>query len=406
MRTPEGLERSESTGMGLRVFVGEKSAIVSSSDISHQAHAEIITRAIAMAKLAPDDAYSTLAPESLLATQLPDLELADAQEPSVQWLQEQCAIMEDIALATPGITNSEGADAGYGKTAFALATSHGFAAHYTTTSTSISVSVLAGTGTGMERDYEFSSARFLSDLAAAEAIGRQAAERTLKRLNPKKVSTGTVPVVFDPRVSKGLISTLASAINGSSIARGTSFLKDSMGKTIFHESITIMDEPHRKRGLGSRPFDAEGVTAKATTFIDNGVLQSWVLDTRSANKLALTTTGHASRGLSSSPSPSTSNLTLLPGALTPDALMQDIKSGFYVTEVFGMGVNLVTGDYSQGASGFWIENGVIAYPVSELTIAGKLKDMFLHMTPADDLVLRYATNAPTIRVEGMTVAGQ
>ncbi|HEU5047820.1 MAG TPA: metallopeptidase TldD-related protein [Rickettsiales bacterium] len=405
MGNPEGLERSESSGIGLRVFVGKRSATVSSSDTGRQALQELVERSLAMAKLSPADEYAGLAPEELLAKNIPELDLYDKNEPTPQWLQEQCAKAEDSALAVEGITNSEGADASYGSVTFCLATSNGFAGSYKASHASVSVSVLAGSDGAIERDYDFSSACFVTDLEDAEALGKNAAHRALARLGARKIPTGVMPVVFDPRVSKGLIGAFAGAINGSSIARGTSFLKESLGKQVFGPSINIIDEPQRLRGLASKPFDGEGVAAKKLSLVENGVLQTWLLDMRSANKLGLKTTGRASRSLSSPPSPSSTNLYLAPGTQTPEALISDIKSGFYVTEVFGMGVNLVTGDYSQGASGFFIENGRRSYAVSEVTIAGKLADMFRELTPANDLVFRYGTNAPTVRIGGMTVAG-
>ncbi len=406
MGKPEGLERSESKGIGLRIFIGKRAAMVSSSDTGSDALKELLDRGISMAKLSPEDEYAALAPESLLVKKIAGLDLYDSNEPSPEWLQEQCTYAEEVALAVKGITNSEGAGADYGSITFALTASNGFSGYYKTSNTSISVSVLAGNGNGLERDYDFSSARFITDLAAADTIGMNAAKRALAKLNPRKIETGVMPVVYDPRVSKGLLGTFAGAINGSAIARGTSFLKDSLGKQIFGNNITIIDDPHRIRGLASKPFDGEGVSNRKTSLVENGILQTWLLDVRSANKLGTITTGHASRGLSSPPSPSSTNLYLTPGTLTPDELISDIKSGFYINEVFGMGVNLITGDYSQGASGFFIENGQKSYAVSEVTIAGKLSDMFLALTPANDLAFRYSTNAPTLRVEGMTVAGK
>ncbi len=405
MGQPEGLERSESSGIGLRVFIGKRTALVSSSDTSRKALDELLERAIAMAKLSPADEHLSLAPEELLAKDIPALNLYDANEPSAEWLQEQCTLAEDTALRVQGITNSEGAGADYGATTFALATSNGFSGSYKSSNASISVSVVAGKDGAIERDYDFSSSRFVSDLMEPKAIGLSAAHRALARLNPRKIATSVMPVVFDPRVSKGLVSAFAGAINGSAIARGTSFLKDSLGKQLFPDTTAIVDEPHRLKGLASKPFDGEGVQNHKTLFIENGVLKTWILDMRSASKLGLMTTGHASRGLTSPPSPSGTNLYMEAGVLTPDELMDDIKSGFYVTEVFGMGVNLITGDYSQGASGFFIENGQKSYPVSEVTIAGKLADMFGKLTAANDLAFRYSTNAPTLRIEGMTVAG-
>jgi len=406
MGKPEGLERSESKGISLRVFVGHRSSIVSSSDTSKQALQEISERVVAMAKLAPQDEYNGLAASELLAKNIADLDLYDANEPSVNWLQEQCKIAEDAALAVKGVTNSEGADASYGKVNFTLATSNGFFGNYQSSNSSISVSVLAGSGTEMERDYDFTSARFVNELLSPEAIGKKAANGAIAKLAPRKIATANMPVIFDPRVSKSLLSSFAGAINGSSIARGTSFLKDAMGKQIFANGINIIDEPHRIRGLGSKPFDGEGVANKKLLLVENGVLNSWLLDVRSANKLGLTTTGNASRGLSSPPSPSSTNLYLDSGKLSPQELIADVKSGFYVTSLFGMGINLVTGDYSQGASGFFIENGQKSYAVSEVTIAGKLADMFSKLTPANDLNFLYATNSPTIRIENMMVAGK
>jgi PmbA protein len=257
----------------------------------------------------------------------------------------------------------------------------------------------------MERDYEFSSVVYGADLEDPAEIGRRAGERAVRRLGARKAATGKVPVVFDPRISGGLIRHMASAINGNAVARGTSFLKDKLGERIFAQGLTVIDDPHRPRGLRSKPVDGEGVANSRRKVIDDGVLTTWILDLRSARQLGLATTGHAARGTSAPPMPATTNLYLEPGAATPQALMADIDQGFYVNEMMGMGVNGVTGDYSQGAAGFWIEHGEIAYPVSEMTVAGNLKDMFLNLSAADDLVFRYATNAPTLRVEGMTVAG-
>jgi PmbA protein len=406
MRVPEGLERSESKGVSLRVLVGACSGLVSSTDTGKEALSELVARAIAMARQAPEDPSATLAPEETLARALPDLDLYDASERDVRWLQEQCAKAEDAALDTPGITNSEGADAACGTVRLHLAASNGFKGSYRSGHASLSVSVVAGEGTHMERDYDFTTARYFTDLEAPEKLGRKAAELALARLGARKVETCKVPVVYDPRVSRNLLASFAGAINGQAIARGTSFLKDKMGEEIFAGGVTIIDDPHKKRGLASKPFDGEGVANRRRVLVDKGMLKSWVLDMRSANRLKLKTTGHASRSLTSPPSPSTTNLYMQPGSKTPESLMKDIKQGFFVTEVFGMGVNLVTGDYSQGASGFWIENGEIAFAVSEVTVAGKLQEMFKNMTPANDLEFKTAINAPTLFIEGMTVAGK
>ena len=401
----EDVERAESHDLGLRVFVGQKVAFISSTDFSPDSLAQLPGRAVAMAKLAPEDKFAGLAPRDRLATAFPALDIEDRNEPSAETLVEWARSTEGAAMAVPGITNSEGGGASYSRTGVALATSEGFYGAYAGTTSGIGVAVVAGEGTFMERDYDQTSARHVSDLESAEAIGRSAGERTVKRLNPRKVKSQAVPVVYDPRAASSLIGHLAGAISGNSIARGVSFLKDMMGKPVFAPAINIIDDPHRVRGLRSKPFDGEGVANKRWALVENGVLKTWLLDCASARQLGLQTTGHAARGTGGPPSPSTTNLYLEAGTLTPQALIADIREGFYVTEMIGMGVNGVTGDYSRGAAGFWIENGVIAYPVSEITIAGNLKDMFAHMTAASDLEFKHGVNAPTVRIEGMTLAG-
>lgn len=405
MGEPEDLERSESQDLGLRVLIGKKQAVVSSTDLTAATLDELVGRAVDMARASPEDAYAGLADPALLCTEVMDLDLYDAAEPSPETLYEMAAAAEAAALAVPGVTNSEGAGAGWGEGAIALATSHGFAGGYRSSSHSLHASVLAGEGTGMERDYEFTSAHHAGDLDAPAAVGRSAGERAVKRLKPRKVSTRQVPVVYDPRVSRSLIGHFAGAISGTSVARGTSFLKDRMNQVVFADGIRIVDDPHRRRGLSSKPFDGEGVQNRRTVVVEDGRLQTWFLDSSAARQLGLATTGHAARGTSGPPGPSSTNLYMEAGSASPDDLIKGIGNGFYVTELIGFGVNGVTGDYSRGASGFWIENGELAYPVSELTIAGNLKDMFLQLTPASDLEFRYGTNAPTIRVDGLTVAG-
>ncbi|NYZ12354.1 TldD/PmbA family protein [Azospirillum sp. RWY-5-1] len=402
---PEKLERSESGDLGLRVFVGQRQAIVSSTDRSARALEELVERAIAMARVVPEDQYAGLADPDQLARDWPDLDTCDPEEPAADALIEQARIAEEAAMAVPGVTNSEGADAGWSRSVVCIAASNGFAGSYSVSRRSLSASVLAGTGTGMERDYDFDSKVYGGDLRSPEAIGREAGERAVRRLNPRKVKTQRVPVVYDPRASRGLLGHLTGAISGPSVARGTSFLKDRMGQRIFAEGISIVDDPFVRRGLRSRPFDAEGVAVQKRTIIEDGVLTTWLLDLRSARQLGLSTTGHASRGTSGPPGPSPSNVYLAAGRRSRDELIADIDQGLYVVELMGMGVNGVTGDYSRGASGFWIENGTITHPVSELTVAGNLKDMFLNMEPASDLELRFGMDAPTIRIEGMTIAG-
>lgn len=403
---PEDLMRSEDNDLGLRVFVGKRQAVVSSSDMSDSALDELAERAVAMARNVPEDAFCGLADPDQLATDLADIDDFDPTEPSADDLIALAARTEDAARAVPGVTNSEGASASWGSSEIALVTSTGFAQTRKSSRHSIGVSVLAGTGTAMERDYDYDTKVYGSDLADAEAIGRSAGEKAVKRLNPQKVSTQQAPVIFDPRVANTIPGHMSSAINGSAVARGTTFLKDAMGTQIFADGVTIVDDPHRRRGLRSKPFDGEGVATRRLNVVEDGRLTTWILDCRSARQLKLVTTGHASRGTSSPPSPGASNLYMEAGSVSPQDLIGDIKQGLYVTELIGMGVNGVTGDYSRGCSGFWIENGELTFPVSELTIAGNLKDMFMAITPADDLEFKYGTNAPTLRIDGMTVAGK
>jgi PmbA protein len=386
----EELERAESWDLGLRVFVGEKVAFVSSTDLAGDTLAELPARAVAMARLAPEDKFACLAPADRLASSLPNLDLEDVQEPPAEVLIERARGVEGAAMSVQGITNSEGGGASFGRSEIVLATSEGFFGRYAGTSHSIGVAVVAGEGTAMERDYDSVSARHAGDLESPEAVGRRAGERTVARLDARKARSQSVPVVFEPRVASGLLGHFASAISGASIARGVSFLKEELGKEIFAPGIVIVDDPHRTRGLRSKPFDGEGVRNRRMPLIENGVLKTWTLDCASARQLGLETTGHAARGTGGPPSPSTTNLYMEAGVVSPEELIADIAQGFYVTELIGMGVNMVTGDYSRGASGFWIENG----------------NMFRRLAPASDLVFRYGTNAPTLRVEGMTVAGE
>jgi PmbA protein len=401
----EETERSESDDLGLRVLVGRKQAVVSTNDLKGDGADALAERAVAMARVAPEDKYAGLADAALLAHDFPDLDLIDPALPDVATLEKRARAAEAAALSVKGVAKSGGASAGAGIGGMVLVTSHGFRGSYVGSRHSMSAMAIAGEGTGMERDYDFSSALHADDLEDADKIGRSAGERAIKRLNPRKVETRKVPVIFDPRVAGSLVSALASAINGASIARKTSFLKDRMGARLFGKGIRIVDDPLRKRGLRSHPFDGEGVAGKRLAVIEDGVLKSWFLDSATARELSLTTTGHAARGVSSSPSPSPTNLHLEAGATSPQELIAGIKDGFYVTDLIGSGTNLVTGDYSRGASGLWIENGELTYPVSEVTIAGHLNDMFASLDPANDLEFRYGTNAPTVRVEGLTVAG-
>jgi len=406
MGAREKLERSEGHDLGLRVFVGKRQAMVSTNDFSKQALSDLAQRAVAMAKAVPEDPWCGIADPDQLARSWPALDLDDPSEPTAEHLLELCAEAEDAARAVKGVTNSEGAEAGWSRTHVAIVASNGFAGAYQRGGYSLSASVIAGEDTGMERDYEWTSAVYESDMMEAAKVGRTAGKRAVARLNPKVPKSGKMPVVYDPRVSGGMLGHLVGAINGKAIARGTSFLKDKLGKQVFAKGLRVIDDPHKKRGLRSRPFDAEGLPTQKRNLIEDGVLTTWLLDLASAWQLKMAPTGHASRGTSGPPSPSAGNLSLAPGKLSPRKLIGEIKSGLYITDLIGFGVNGVTGDYSRGASGFWIENGKLAWPVSGLTVAGNLKEMFLHLTPANDLVYKSGSDAPTLRIDGMTVAGQ
>ena len=401
----EKLERSEGHDLGLRVFIGRQQAVVSSTDRSPEALTALVERAVAMARTVPEDPYCGIADPAEIAHAWPSLDMLDPEEPAAEVLIERARAAEEAALAVTGVTNSEGAEAGWGRSSVALAASNGFAGAYSGTSHGISASVIGGSGTGMERDYDFSSAIYAADLRDPAEVGKSAGERAVKRLGAKKMPTCRCPVVFDPRVARGFISHLLGAISGPAIARGTSFLKDRLGERIFPEAIAIIDDPHRQRGLRSKPFDGEGIANRRRAIIDKGVLMTWLLDLRSARQLGLETTGHAARGTASPPSPSATNVWIEPGALSPQALIADIESGFYVTEMMGMGVNGVTGDYSRGAAGFWIDKGEIAFPVSEMTVAGNLKDVFARLQAANDLEFKAGADSPTLRVDDLTVAG-
>jgi PmbA protein len=405
----EDIGRSEGEEIGLRVFQGARSAQVSVSDLSVPALDEAVARAMAMAREATEDRFAGLAPEEMLARgPFADFDLfdpaADALAP--ERLKTLALEAEDAARAVAGITNSEGGSASAGQSVSALATSHGFRGAARGTSVSTSAVVIAGEGADKQRDYEWHQARYLADLESPTAVGRRAGERTVKRLNPAKAPTGPMPVVFDSRVSASLIGHLLGAIGGSAIARKTSFVLGHQDKPLFGPGITIRDDPHRLRGLRSRAFDGEGLPTAPRAIVDKGLLTGWLVESAAGRQLGMPPTGHASRGSSGPPGVSTSNLWMEPGTLSPEELIADIKDGLYVDELIGMGVNMLTGDYSRGAGGFRIRDGKLAEPVTEATIAGHLLEMFKALVPANDLDFRHATNAPTIRVDGMTVAGQ
>ncbi len=401
----EATDRAEGDDVGLRVFVGRRSASVSSNDPREDV-AALAERAIAIARVAPEDPVAGLADPAELAGSWPDLDLLDPMLASVAELEELARRTEAASLAVTGVSKSGGAGASAGLGGFALVTSTGFEGASLGSWTSLQVTAIAGEGTGMERDYDYSSVRHRADLASPEAIGISAGERAVRRLNPRKVDTRKVPVIFDPRTAASFPGHLAGAVNGQAVARKTSFLRDKLDQRIFKPGVAIIDDPLRPRGLGSRPFDGEGVAASRLAVIEDGILTSWFLDTTTARELGLKTTGHASRGVSGPPAPGSTNLHLAAGTETPEAMIRSIKDGLYVTDMIGSGVNMVTGDYSRGCSGFWIENGELAYAVAEITIAGNLVDMFMNLTPANDLTFKYGTNAPTVLIEGLTIAGR
>lgn len=402
----EDVERSEGEEIGLRLFVGSRSASVSSSDLSSDALDKLVERAVAMAREAPEDPYAGLAPEDrLLRGPAVDIDGDDGDDPAPAVLRERALAAEDSARAVAGVTNSEGAGASASRSVIAIATSTGFARGYSSSAYGCSASVIAGEGGGMQRDYAYHSTRHLADLEDGAAIGARAGERAVRRLNPGRLSSGALPVVYDPRVGSGLLGHLAGAITGSAVARRTSFLLDQLGEQVFARGVVIRDDPHRPRGLRSKPFDGEGLPTAARNIIEDGVLTGWIMDSASARQLGLEPTGHATRGVGGPPGSGLTNLYLEPGPLSPEALIADIKLGLYVTELIGQGVNGVTGDYSRGASGYVIRDGELCEPVAEITVAGNLKEMFRELIPASDLVFRRAVDVPTIRIEGMTVAG-
>jgi PmbA protein len=398
----ESTNSSEGDDVSLRVFVGKRVASVSATASSDPV--ALAERAVAMAKVSPEDPYQGLADPELLAKTVSDLDLYDATVVTADELREAALAAEEVALAVPGVTNSGGSGASAGLGGLVLATSHGFVGHYLGSRFGRSTSVIAGQGTGMERDYEYSSRLHFADLDSAEEIGRKAGERAVRRLNPRKAKTGPVDVIFDPRVARGIAGHLAGAINGASVARKTSFLRDKMGKQVAAAGITVTDEPMLVRGQASRPFDGEGVAGEKLLMVEKGVLNQWFLSTSAARELGLKTNGRGARA-GSSVSPSSTNLAVEAGEKSPEEMIKSLKTGFYVMEVFGQGVDMITGEYSRGASGLWIENGELTYPVAEVTIASNLKDMFLRMQPASDLDRNYATASPTLLIEGMTLAG-
>ena len=402
----EDVERSEGLDLGVRLLVGRRQASVSTTDISKDALGALVERCAAMAKEAPEDPYVGLAPADRLAkAPFPDLDLGDYAEPTTEQLKERARACEAAALAVKGVVNSSGAGASYGERKKWFATSHGFFGESGGSHHSVSVSVIAEDKTGMETDYDYDSKTHYADMREPDAIGLRAGARTVARLSPKRVKSQTAPVIFDNRVSSSLLGHLSGAVNGAAIARGVSFLKTKKGERIFSAGMNVVDDPFIKRGHGSKPFDGEGVVAKAFRLIDDGVLTQWFLNSAQARQLTLETNGRATRGASGGPGSGSTNLYLEPGAVSPDALMKNAGTGLLVGDMFGAQVNSNTGDYSVGCSGFWFEKGARQYPVSEITIAGNLLNMYKSLVAADDLEFRGATNAPTLLVGDMTIAG-
>ncbi len=403
----EDVERSEGEEIGLRVFVGQQSASISSSDFSAAAFEELAERAVAMAKAAPEDPFAGIAPAELLAGgKWDDLDLEDEVEPGPQCLRQRAEETEDAARAVTGVTNSEGGSASYGRSVAVLATSNGFMGGYGASSHSLSASVIAGEGSDKQRDYAFRTARHNADLPSPRAIGQEAGDRAVARLNPRGLASGAMPVVFDPRVGGSLVGHLLGAISGPAIARRSSFLLDRLDEDLFPKGIRILDNPHLKRGLRSRPFDGEGLATAPRALVEGGRVTGWLTNMASARQLGIAPTGHAARGSSGAPGVSSSNVHMEAGQVTRAELIADIRRGVLVTELSGQGVNPVTGDYSRGAAGFCIVDGEIAGPVSEFTIAGNLLAMMAALQVADDLEMYRTVNVPTLRIDAMMVAGE
>lgn len=403
----EEVEREESRDLGLRVFVGRRQATVSGSDISPEARAKLVERAVAMAKLAPEDPYAGLAdPDRLARGPLPDLDLYDPAEPSAETLEDRARAAEAAARGVPKVTNTDGASGSWSSSQWTMVTSGGFRGVHRASGFSIGASAIAGDENGMETGYDGRSVRWQADLPAPESLGAEAGRRAAARLGARKIASTTAPVIFENRLAGSLMSPLIGAISGPSIARGTSFLKDKLGQQIFAKGIVIEDDPHKVRGLGSSPFDDEGVANGKLNLIDDGVLTTWLLNSSSARQLGLETTGHASRGLAGPPGVSTSNLTFRPGEKDQAGLMRDAGSGLLITSMFGPSLNGNTGDWSVGCSGFWFEDGEIAYPVSEITVAGNLLDIFGRLVPGSDLEIRGSANAPSLLVDALAIAGR
>ena len=400
----EDVARSEGEEIGLRLFVGQRSASVASSDLSKEVLDTLVERCLAMAKEAPEDPFAGLAPTELLHRgELPFIDNEDSREPDPAELRERALEAENAALAIAGVTNSSGSGASASASTLALATSGGFSGAYRTSGHGCSTTVVAGEGSGMQRDHAWHSARHLEELEAPDIIGRRAGERAVARLNPTRPRPGKYPVLFEPRAGASLLGHFIGAINGSSVARKTSFLQDKLGDRVFAAGITIIDDPLRLRGLRSRPFDGEGLSVSRRELVVDGILQSWIAESASARQLGIQPTGNASRGVGGAPGAAPTNLYMTAGSRTREELLAAFPEAVLVTELIGQGVNNVTGDYSRGATGFMVRNGEIAEPVDEITVASNLIDMFATLEPASDLEFRYGTDVATLLVPEMTV---
>lgn len=406
--TLEQAERAEAIDLGLRVFIGQRSATVSASDTRDTTLQEMAVRAVAMAREAPEDPYTGLAAADQLAQHMDAtaLELHDpAPEPTPASLQEDAITAEAAALENTDITQVQSAAAGYSARAVHMAATNGFSGGYRRTSRGLSCVAIAGTGAGMERDVDGDNRTFQADLRGAREIGVKAAQRAVARLDARKPPTGSFPVLFDERVAASLIGHLLVAVNGSSIARGASWLRDALGELVLPEALSLVEDPHRPRASGTRPFDGEGLPTAKRTIIDNGVLTGWTLDLATGRKLGMPSTGNAARGTSSAPSPTTWNVALTQGSASRDDLIRDMGTGLLVTSMIGSTINPNTGDYSRGAAGVWVENGQISHAINECTIAGNLRDMLRSLVPANDARPHLSRVVPSVLVPGMTLAG-
>ena len=403
----EEVEREESRDLGVRVLIGKRQASVSGSDISAEGRRKLVERVVAMARLAAEDPYVGLAPNDRLSRgPVADFDLYDPTEPDPESLENHARTAEAAAQAVQGVTNSNGGSAAWSTSSWRLVTTGGFSGAHRGSAFSVSAQVIASDGETMEQGGEGRAMRWLEDLPTPDSIGAEAGRRAVASLGARKIASTTAPVIFENRLAGSLFGPLLGAISGAAVARGVSFLKDRLGQTLFSKAVTLTDNPHKLRGLGSSPFDDEGVANGAMNLIDQGVLTTWLLNSSSARQLGLETTGHASRGLAGPPGVSTSNISLAPGNRDQAGLMADAGSGILITSMFGPSLNSNTGDWSVGCSGHWFENGEIAYPVTEITVAGNLIDIYARLVPGSDILYRGSSEMPSILVDGLAIAGK